>query len=97
MVIERFGETVRTGGAGRTGIGIYKSWIYAELNGRIAQYALPAGSVVPRSAPETIVSGLPLGGAGSMYVMLQPPPTPANCRMTAFKTATAKQAIRGSV
>ncbi len=43
------------------------------------RYALPAGSIVPRGAPETIVSGLPLGGdhpmhpfiidaQGSMYV-----------------------------
>jgi glucose/arabinose dehydrogenase/cytochrome c5 len=78
-VIERFGETVQTGGAGGTGIGIYKDWIYAEINDRIVRYALPAGSAVPRGAPETIVSGLPLGGdhpmhpfiidaEGSMYV-----------------------------
>ena len=78
-VIERFGETAQTGGAGGTGIGLYKGWIYAEINDRIVRYALPAGSTVPRGAPETIVSGLPLGGdhpmhpfiidaKGSMYV-----------------------------
>ena len=78
-VIERFGETVQTGGAGGTGIGMYKGSIYAEINDRIVRYALPAGSIVPRGAPETIVSGLPLGGdhpmhpfiidaEGSMYV-----------------------------
>ena len=78
-VIERFGETAQTGGAGGLGIGLYKGSIYAESNDRIVRYALPAGSIVPRGAPETIVSGLPLGGdhpmhpfiidaEGSMYV-----------------------------
>src|SRR5207302_2165201 len=66
-VIERFGETVQTGGAGGTGIGMYKGSVYAEINDRIVRYALPAGSIVPRGAPETIVSGLPLGGDHPMH------------------------------
>ena len=66
-VIKRFGETAQTGGAGGTGIGIYKGSIYAEINDRIVRYALPAGSVVPRDPPETIVSGLPLGGDHPMH------------------------------
>jgi glucose/arabinose dehydrogenase/mono/diheme cytochrome c family protein len=78
-VIERFGETVQSGGAGGTGIGFYQGSIYAEINDRIVRYTLPAGSVVPSGPAETIVSGLPLGGdhpmhpfiinaEGSMYV-----------------------------
>ena len=66
-VIERFGEAVQTGGAGGTGIGMYKGSIYAEINDRIVRYALPANSIVPRDAPETIVSGLPLGGDHPMH------------------------------
>lgn len=66
-VIERFGETVQTGGHGGTGIGLYKDWIYAESNDRIVRYKLPAGSIVPRGAPETVVSGLPLGGDHPMH------------------------------
>src|SRR5437868_6860745 len=66
-VIERFGETVQTGGAGGTGIGLYKGSIYAEINDRIVRYALPADSIVPRNAPETIVSGLPRGGDHPMH------------------------------
>jgi len=66
-VIERFGETVQTGGAGGTGIGMYKGWIYAEINDRIVRYALRGGSIVPQGAPETIVSGLPLGGDHPMH------------------------------
>jgi glucose/arabinose dehydrogenase/mono/diheme cytochrome c family protein len=66
-VIERFGETAQTGGAGGTGIGMYKGSIYAEINDRIVRYALPAGSIVPRDAPETIVSGLPLSGDHPMH------------------------------
>ncbi len=78
-VIERFGASVQTGGAGGVGIGLYKNWIYAELNDRIVRYALSAGSIVPKGDAETVVSGLPLGGdhpmhpfiidsKGSMYV-----------------------------
>ncbi len=78
-VIERFGETVQSGGAGGLGIGMYKGSIYAEINDRIVRYSLPADSIVPRDPPDTIVSGLPLGGdhpmhpfiinaEGSMYV-----------------------------
>src|ERR1700722_4128433 len=54
-VIERFGETVQSGGAGGTGIGMYKGSIYAEINDRIVRYSLSAGAIVPKEAPETIV------------------------------------------
>jgi glucose/arabinose dehydrogenase/cytochrome c5 len=78
-VIQRFGETLQSGAAGGTGIGIYKGSIYAEVNDRIVRYSLPSGSIVPNGSAETIVSGLPLGGdhpmhpfiinaEGSMYV-----------------------------
>jgi glucose/arabinose dehydrogenase/mono/diheme cytochrome c family protein len=78
-VNQRFGETVQSGGAGGTGIGIYKSALYVESNDKIVRYMLPAGSIVPKDPPQTIVSGLPLGGdhpmhpfaidaKGSMYV-----------------------------
>jgi len=66
-VIERFGETVQTGGAGGTGIGMYKGSIYAEINNRIVRYSLAVGAIVPKDAPETIVSGLPLGGDHPMH------------------------------
>jgi len=66
-VIERFGETVQSGGAGGTGIGMYKGAIYAEINDRIVRYSLPSGSIVPSGSAETIVSGLPLGGDHPMH------------------------------
>src|ERR1700756_894568 len=66
-VIERFGATVQTGGAGGTGIGMYKGSIYAELNDRIVRYSLPAGSIVASGPADTIVSGLPLGGDHPMH------------------------------
>src|SRR6202163_2768825 len=46
-VIQRFGETVQSGGAGGTGIGLHKGSIYAEINDRIVRYSLAAGSIVP--------------------------------------------------
>jgi glucose/arabinose dehydrogenase/cytochrome c5 len=66
-VIERFGETIQSGGAGGTGIGLYKGSIYAEINDRIVRYSLPGGSLVPSGSAETIVSGLPLGGDHPMH------------------------------
>src|SRR5271170_868619 len=69
-VIERFGETVQSGGHGGTGIGMYKEAIYAEINDRIARYSLPAGSIAPSGSADTIVSGLPLGGDHPMHPFL---------------------------
>src|SRR5580692_10665854 len=65
-VIERFGETVQSGGAGGTGIGLYKGSIYAEINDRIVRYALK-GALVPHDPPEIVVSRLPLGGDHPMH------------------------------
>ena len=66
-VIERFGETIQTGGAGGTGIALYKGSVYAEINDRIVRYTLPAGSIVPQGSATTVVSGLPLGGDHPMH------------------------------
>jgi glucose/arabinose dehydrogenase/cytochrome c5 len=71
-VVERFGETVQSGGAGGTGIGIYKGSVYAEINDRIVRYTLPTGSIVGSSA-ETVVSGLPLGGDHPMHPFIISP------------------------
>ena len=78
-VNQRFGETVQSGGAGGTGIGLYKGALFAEINDKIVRYALPAAAIVPKGPAETIVSGLPLtgdhpmhpfifGADGSMYI-----------------------------
>jgi glucose/arabinose dehydrogenase/mono/diheme cytochrome c family protein len=64
---ERFGETVRSGGAGGTGIGLYKGGLFAEINDKIVRYTLSTGSIVPRSPAVPIVSGLPLGGDHPMH------------------------------
>lgn len=66
-VIQRFGETVQSGGHGGTGLGIYNGSLYAESNDRIVRYSLSAGSIVPNGAAETIVSGLPLSGDHPMH------------------------------
>jgi glucose/arabinose dehydrogenase/mono/diheme cytochrome c family protein len=80
-VNERFGETVQSGGAGGTGIGLYKGGLFAEINDKIVRYTLSAGSIVPQGPAVAIVTGLPLGGDhpmrpfvidrdGSLYVDL---------------------------
>jgi glucose/arabinose dehydrogenase/mono/diheme cytochrome c family protein len=66
-VIERFGESPATGGAGGTGIAIYKGAIYAESKDRIVRYSLPADSMVPKDSAETVLSGLPLTGDHPMH------------------------------
>ena len=65
--IQRFGETVQSGGAGGTGIALYKDGLYAESNDKIVRYALPAAAMVPREPPQSIVTGLPLGGDHPMH------------------------------
>jgi glucose/arabinose dehydrogenase/mono/diheme cytochrome c family protein len=64
---ERFGETVQSGGAGGTGIGLHDDALYAEINDKIVRYALPAGSIVPTSPSVPIVTGLPLRGDHPMH------------------------------
>jgi glucose/arabinose dehydrogenase/mono/diheme cytochrome c family protein len=66
-VAERFGETVQTGGAGGTGIGLYKDSVYAESNDLIVRYALTSDSIVPKGSAITVVSKLPLGGDHPMH------------------------------
>ncbi len=65
--IVRFGPTKRQGSAGGTGIAIYDGALYAEIDGRIVRYRLPAEGLAPKGAPETIVSGLPLTGDHPMH------------------------------
>ena len=65
--IERFGETVSSGGHGGTGIGLFNGSLYAEINDRIVRYTLSGTSIVPETPPETVVSGLPLGGDHPMH------------------------------
>ncbi|WP_293900128.1 c-type cytochrome [Phenylobacterium sp.] len=62
-----FGETAADGAAGGTGIGLYKGYVYAEVNDRIVRYAPAAGSVAPGGKPEVVLSGLPLTGDHPMH------------------------------
>jgi glucose/arabinose dehydrogenase/mono/diheme cytochrome c family protein len=66
-VVRRFGETVQSGGAGGTGIGLYKDGLFAEINDKIVRYSLPAGSIVPQGPAVPIVTGLPLTGDHPMH------------------------------
>ena len=66
-VNERFGESVQSGGAGGTGIALYKGSIYAESNDRIVRYTMTPGSLAPQGPAITVVSGLPLSGDHPMH------------------------------
>jgi glucose/arabinose dehydrogenase/mono/diheme cytochrome c family protein len=66
-VDQRFGETVQSGGAGGTGIGLYKDGLYAEINDKIVRYALLAGLIVPQGTAVPVVTGLPLTGDHPMH------------------------------
>jgi glucose/arabinose dehydrogenase len=57
----RFGDSVRSGGIGGTGIALHRGALFAEANDRIVRYDL-GGGLTPTSPPTTIVSGLPLTG-----------------------------------
>jgi glucose/arabinose dehydrogenase len=60
-VVARFGDSIRSGGIGGTGIALHRGALYAEANDKIVRYEI-GGGVTPTSAPTTIVSGLPLTG-----------------------------------
>jgi glucose/arabinose dehydrogenase len=64
-VTERFGEAPQTGGG--SGIAVYKNAVYAEINDRIARYSLADGSIAPKEAGVTVVSGMPLTGDHPMH------------------------------
>jgi glucose/arabinose dehydrogenase/mono/diheme cytochrome c family protein len=66
-VQQRFGDSVKSGGAGGTGIGIYRDALYAEINDKIVRYALPKGAIVPTGPAVPVVMGLPLGGDHPMH------------------------------
>ena len=66
-VIRRFGETAKNGGAGGTGIGLYRGALFAEINDKIVRYSLRAGSIVPTGPAVPVVTGLPLGGDHPMH------------------------------
>jgi glucose/arabinose dehydrogenase/mono/diheme cytochrome c family protein len=66
-VDDRFGETVQSGGAGGTGIGLHNGALFAEINDKIVRYTLRAGSIVPQGPAVPVVTGLPLGGDHPMH------------------------------
>jgi glucose/arabinose dehydrogenase/mono/diheme cytochrome c family protein len=66
-VVQRFGESIASGGHGGTGIGLYRGALYAEIDDRIVRYAIREGEIVPTGKPETIVTGLPVTGDHPMH------------------------------
>ena len=66
-VVNRFGATVAEGGHGGTGIALYKSWLYAEINDRIDRYPLKEGEIAPTQKAETVLSGMPIKGDHPMH------------------------------
>jgi glucose/arabinose dehydrogenase len=70
-IIRRFGPDSLRGNGGGTGIGIYSGALYVEESGakegRIVRYAISTDSITPTSAPETIVSALPVSGDHPMH------------------------------
>ncbi|MDB6082757.1 MAG: glucose/sorbosone dehydrogenase-like protein [Gammaproteobacteria bacterium] len=66
-VVQRFGESVQSGGAGGTGIALYRGALFAEINDKIVRYTLPPGGIVPKDPPVPIVTALPLGGDHPMH------------------------------
>ncbi|HKT59509.1 MAG TPA: c-type cytochrome [Gemmatimonadales bacterium] len=64
--IVRFGDSAQSGGAGGTGIAVYRGHVYAEANDKIVRYRL-GEELAPSGAAETVVQGLPLTGDHPMH------------------------------
>ena len=65
--VSRFGVTPAQGSKGGTGVGLYKGFVYAEMNDEIVRYPIPAGGEAPTGKPEVVLSGMPLGGDHPMH------------------------------
>lgn len=65
--IDRFGTGSNDGNNGGTGIALYGGKVFAETNDKIVAYKLKDGELAPSGDPETIVSGMPLGGDHPMH------------------------------
>jgi glucose/arabinose dehydrogenase/cytochrome c5 len=64
--VTRFGQTQADGDKGGTGVQVYKGYVYAEANDKIVRYRIgPDG--LPGGQPETVLSGMPLGGDHPMH------------------------------
>ena len=66
-VVNRFGDTAAEGSNGGTGVGVYKGYVYAEVNDRIVRYALAPGAIAPTGKPQVVISGLPVKGDHPMH------------------------------
>jgi len=62
----RFGVTPAQGSKGGTGVGLYKGFVYAEMNDQIVRYPLGKDGV-PAGPAQVVLSGLPLGGDHPMH------------------------------
>ncbi|MDQ2765896.1 MAG: PQQ-dependent sugar dehydrogenase, partial [Gemmatimonadota bacterium] len=65
-MIKRFGDSLANGGAGGTGIALYKGGLFVESKDRIVRYTMDS-AFTPSGAPTTIVGGLPLSGDHPMH------------------------------
>ena len=65
-VISHFGDSLANGGAGGTGIALFKGALFAESKDKIVRYAMDSG-FTPKGASSTVVSGLPLSGDHPMH------------------------------
>lgn len=65
-IIARFGRNA-TRGAGGTGIGIYKGYLYVEEGPSIVRYALDSANPIPTGPAQIVVTGLPLSGDHPMH------------------------------
>ena len=67
--VERFGPS--PGGpdaaAGGSGVALHGGYVYLELNDKIVRYRLAPGALKPTGEPETVLSGMPLGGDHPMH------------------------------
>ena len=64
--VVRFGITPAEGSKGGTGVGIYRGFVYAEMNDQIVRYRLgPDG--LPAGKAQVVLSGMPLGGDHPMH------------------------------
>ncbi len=66
-VVARFGSDGTKPHTGGTGIAVYDGYVYAEDGSDVVRYKLQTGTLVPDSAREVVLSGMPIEKGHTMH------------------------------
>jgi glucose/arabinose dehydrogenase len=66
-VVARFGSDGTKPHTGGTGVAVYNGYVYAEDGSDVVRYKLQTGALIPDSAREVVLSGMPIDKGHTMH------------------------------